>query len=299
MDAQLSLANFSMWLRTAPADQRADMQAKWQYQQWLANELILPELVWLAFIVPADLHQDPVMGTLRNQGLAVYKNPEKFVDITNPLAPESALVSLCLVGVLYDLEQSETYLPYDSYQLWLEVANNFGMWRLRYYLEDAVFKNFDTKNYKLFESVLKEKLTLDEGLVKDIADLVMLASRAAGVRKVEVKNRQKNVYGVYKKVKLKQKNLNEIYDIHGFRLLTENETDCAKIVEAIHHLWRPFPDRFKDYITEPKFNGYQSLHTTVSCLKKYPVEFQIRTYAMDGVAVSGLANHSDYKKKQS
>lgn len=294
----LTLKNLPTWLRSAPKEHRAALQAKWQYHQWLGEELVLPDDVWLAFIVPSELQQDPKVKQLRETGLEAFKKPENLVDITDPFAPENRLVSLCLVGMLYDLEQDETYLPYDSYQLWTEVADNFGMWRLRYHLEDAIFRAFDPENYSLFESVVKEKLALDKELVKDITDLVFVASKAAGVKHVSIKNRQKNVYGVYKKSHLKQTNLNEIYDIHGFRLLVKNEADCYRVMEAIHHLWRPFPDRQKDYIAQPKLNGYQSLHTTVYCLRRHPVEFQIRTEEMDEVAISGLANHAAYKKGQ-
>jgi len=295
-----TLQNFSMWLRTAPAEHRADLQSKWQYKNFLTDSTILelPEIIWLAFLLPTELQTDPMVKKLRQNGQAKYKQPESFINITNPFAPEGPVVALCLLGILYDLEQEEVRLPYDSYQLWTEVADNFGMWRLRYYLEDAIFRNFDPENYELFDSVTKEKIALDEGMVKDVTSLVKAAAEASGVKNLEIRNREKNVYGVYKKVAVRQKNLNEIYDIHGFRLLTETQEDCYTVLKAVHHLWRPFPDRFKDYIKKPKPNGYQSLHTIVSCLQRHPVEFQIRTHEMDRVAVSGAANHAAYKKAQ-
>lgn len=298
MKSDLTLSNLSVWLRRVEPEKRAFIQTKWQYYKWLSPQIALPEKVWLAFIVPTELLENAETKKLRETGLWAFKRPEKFVDIIDPLAPESRLVSLCLLGMLYDLEQEEVHLPYDTYQAWLEVANNFGLWRLRYYLEDALFKNFDAKNYELFESVIAEKIQVDESLVSDISDIVTIACLQSGVKNLIIKNRQKNVYGVYKKVKVKQKNLNEIYDIHGFRLITEQEYDCIKVLEVLHRLWPPFPDRYKDYITSPKSNGYQSLHTTVSCLKRIPVEFQIRTQLMDEIAVSGLANHAEYKKNQ-
>ena len=94
----------------------------------------------------------------------------------------------------------------------------------------------------------------------------------------------------------KQKNINHITDFFAFRILVKESEDCYKTLEAVHKLWPYYQDRVKDYIKQPKPNGYQSLHTTLLCLDSNVVEFQIRTHEMDYIAKYGAANHTLYKR---
>jgi GTP pyrophosphokinase len=187
-------------------------------------------------------------------------------------------------------------LERQRYEEWLDVANHFGLWKLRYLLEDAIFKTFDPDNYALFESVVQKQLFIDEHLVQAIRGIISDALTRGGLSGFSIENRAKNIYGVYRKVALKEKSVNDIYDIHGFRILTATERDCRTAIEILHRLWRHYPERFKDYIAEPKPNGYQSIHTVLNCLENKPIEFQVRTRDMDVVAASGPANHAEYKR---
>src|SRR5690606_14583193 len=114
--------------------------------------------------------------------------------------------------------------------------------------------------------------------------------------KAEVTGRPKHYYSVYQKMIVRGRDLNDIYDLVGLRILVESVRDCYAVLGAMHAKYQPIPGRFKDYIAMPKFNLYQSLHTTVIGPQGKPVEFQIRTWEMHRRAEYGLAAHWRYKE---
>src|SRR3989344_1883826 len=281
------------------------LAAKLAYKKTLESEkrLKIPPRIWLAFLTPPVPEAEEYVPQkckrvwqLKTAMLKILPHPKEFLAVRDPLHRSSEAVTLALLETLYDLNEQKVLLDEKTYHVWLDVANHFGLWKLRYMLEDAIFKTFDPENFALFESVVQKQMFIDQHLILSIRGILKDALKYAGIKDFSIENRIKNIYGVYNKVAVKNKSINDIYDIHGFRILTSSEKDCRKVIEVLHRLWRHFPDRYKDYIAKPKENGYQSVHTVLSCLEGKLIEFQIRTYEMDHIAASGPANHAEYKK---
>lgn len=297
---------FEDYVALFPAEFQPFLTAKLACKKILEAEkrLKIPPRIWLAFLTPPAPEAEkyiPVkcrrVWQLKTAMLKALPHPKEFLDVRDPLHSSSECVTLALLETLYDLYENKVLLPEEKrYRQWLDVANHFGLWKLRYMLEDAIFKTFDPENFALFESVVQKQMFIDQHLILSIRGIVGDALSKAGIKDFSIENRIKNIYGVYNKVALKNKNINEIYDIHGFRVLTSSEKDCRKAIEVLHKLWRHFPDRYKDYIAQPKENGYRSVHTVLSCLEGKLIEFQVRTHEMDQIAASGPANHAEYKK---
>ncbi len=284
---------FEKYISQFPAKSQPELKRRLKHKKALEEkgDLEVTSLVWESFLVTSDIAKDSKVKVLKTQAIEIRNSPKKFIKSEHFEAK-----TLCLLEILFDLSEGIVMFPYETYQEWSEVANEFGFWRLRYELEDAIFKHFDPENYELFKSVIGRKMKADEALLRDIRFLIEISATKQCIKSLKIYNRQKNIYGVYKKIQIKQKNINDIYDIYGFRLIVESQAECYALIDMIHRLWPHYPNRFKDYIKHPKPNGYQSLHTVVNCLQKSVIEFQIRTNEMDAVASSGMANHAAYKK---
>ena len=113
--------------------------------------------------------------------------------------------------------------------------------------------------------------------------------------KTKVISREKTVYSIYKKMRVKKLSFSEVFDVYGFRLIVNDIDACYRTLGAVHNLYKPVPGKFKDYIAIPKANGYQSLHTVLFGLQGTPLELQIRTEDMDNIAAAGIAAHWKYK----
>ena len=296
--------NFDVHEKSFPKEFRATLRTRRAFKEMLEADkrLKVPRRVWLAFLTPTEPEALPYLlpglkdtGALKEAALRSFEHPREFLRARGPLHRSSDCATLALLEILYGLQEKKVSLPEERYREWLEVANHFGLWRLRYALEDSIFRTFDPENFALFESVVAKQMFIDAHLVQAIRTIVDDALKRANIKNFSIENRTKNIYGVYKKVALKQKSINDIYDIHGFRVLTSTPKDCYKAVDVLHHLWPHFPERYKDYIAKPKENGYQSIHTVVQSLEGKPIEFQVRTREMDVIAASGPANHADYK----
>lgn len=296
---------FEEYIRLFPVEFQTSLTAKLGYKKLLDADkrLKIPLRIWLAFLTPPVAEAKQYLPEkcrrvwdLKTAMLKKLPHPKEFLDVHDPLHRSSECVTLAVLETLYDLEEGKILLSEKRYHEWLDVANHFGLWKLRYMLEDATFKTFDPENFSLFESVVEKQMFIDKHLILSIRSILEDAFNKAGIKGFTIENRVKNICGVYKKIAIKHTNINEIYDIHGFRILTASEQDCHKVVEVLHRLWRHFPERYKDYIQKPKENGYRSIHTVLCSLERKIIEFQIRTYEMDQIAGSGPANHAEYKK---
>ncbi|MBQ9377691.1 MAG: bifunctional (p)ppGpp synthetase/guanosine-3',5'-bis(diphosphate) 3'-pyrophosphohydrolase, partial [Schwartzia sp.] len=161
-------------------------------------------------------------------------------------------------------------------------------------LEDLCLRYLEPEIYYDLVENVKQKRQERQAFIDDAMAQLREKLVSAGM-KAEIRGRAKHFYSIYKKMRRDNKDISEIYDLSAVRVLVETESECYGVLGLIHAMWKPIPGRFKDYIAMPKSNGYQSLHTTVMT-RGYPLEIQIRTYAMHQVSEYGFAAHWKYKE---
>lgn len=185
----------------------------------------------------------------------------------------------------------------ETLDIYAPLAGRMGMQAMRDELEDHAFRWLHPEAYATVTSKLIELRERSDGLVDEIAKA--LGEKLAGSdMKADVSGREKKPYAIWRKMANKQISLEQLSDIYAFRVICESIDDCYRVLGVAHTTWRTVPGRFKDYISTPKQNNYQSIHTTVVGPKNHRVELQIRTRAMHRVAEYGVAAHALYKDGQ-
>ena len=197
------------------------------------------------------------------------------------------------------------YVPLESAQrkaketleIYAPLANRLGINSLKWELEDLSFKTLEPKKYEEIERLISER-SPERDKMTDLVIAELKTDLKDERIKAEVNGRQKHLYSVYQKMVIRGREFKDIYDLVGVRILVEDVRDCYAVLGAVHARWSPVPGRFKDYIAMPKFNLYQSLHTTVIGPNGKAVEIQIRTYDMHARAEFGIAAHWKYKSRK-
>jgi GTP pyrophosphokinase len=181
-------------------------------------------------------------------------------------------------------------------EIFAPLAHRLGMNTVKWELEDLAFATLYPKRYDEIARLVSERAPRREMFLQDVSDDVAADMREAKI-KARVTGRPKHYYSVYQKMIARNVGFDDIYDLVGIRVLVDSLRDCYAALGIIHARWNPVPGRFKDYIAMPKFNMYQSLHTTVIGPEGKPVELQIRTWGMHRRAEYGVAAHWKYKEE--
>ncbi|MCX6427587.1 MAG: bifunctional (p)ppGpp synthetase/guanosine-3',5'-bis(diphosphate) 3'-pyrophosphohydrolase [Actinobacteria bacterium] len=183
----------------------------------------------------------------------------------------------------------------ETLDIYAPLAHRLGMNAVKWELEDLSFEMLEPKKFQEIARLVAERNPSREALSSDVISLVQKDLEADGIQ-ATVTGRQKHFYSVYQKMVVRGRDFNDIYDLVGIRVLVKDVRDCYAVLGAIHARWSPVPGRFKDYIAMPKFNLYQSLHTTVIGPTGKAIEIQIRTFDMHSRAEFGIAAHWKYKE---
>ena len=183
----------------------------------------------------------------------------------------------------------------DCLDIFAPLAGNLGISWMKTELEDLSLKTLKPDTYQYISDFLLSKKSEYNAYLKTVQKTIAEACAKVGIRGIDIKGRVKHVYSVYLKIKRRKKEIDEIFDVLGVRVICQTVTECYTILGIIHQTWHPIEGRFKDYIAMPKANNYQSLHTTVLGPGSRHLEIQIRTQEMDKTAEEGVAAHWSYK----
>ena len=194
----------------------------------------------------------------------------------------------------YMREDKQKRIARETIEIYAPLANRLGISNVKWELEDLCLRYLDPKAYYALVESVKQKRQERQAFIDEAHEQIVEKLEEAHIT-AEIQGRAKHFYSIYKKMKRDQKDISEIYDLSALRVLVDSVKDCYGVLGIIHAMWKPLPGRFKDYIAMPKSNGYQSLHTTVIC-RGYPLEIQIRTFAMHKVSEYGVAAHWKYKE---
>jgi len=184
----------------------------------------------------------------------------------------------------------------ETLEIFAPLANRLGIWQIKWELEDISFRYLDPGTYKQLARAMRQKRAEREKWVAETQDELQRELEKNGIQ-AEVSGRPKHIYSIWRKMQRKGVDFEQIYDVHGFRVVVESEAQCYAALGVVHSLWRPIPGEFDDYIANPKDNMYRSLHTAVLSRNGRPMEVQIRTHAMHHIAEYGIAAHWRYKEQ--
>lgn len=233
------------------------------------------------------------------------KQAEAFMKLLLSMAEDIRVVLIKFADRLHNMRtiqhlkrEKQVQIASETMDLYAPLAHRFGLFRIKNELEDLCFKTIDPTSYKFVARKLREKKEDREEFIREFMNPVEQELSKLNFH-FEIKGRPKHIFSIYRKMQRQQKPFEEIYDLFAIRIILENphtKEDCWRVYSIITDWYTPIPERFRDFISVPKANGYQSLHTTVITNRGRKVEVQIRTRRMDDIAEKGLAAHWKYKE---
>ncbi|MGD9787233.1 MAG: GTP diphosphokinase [Sulfuricellaceae bacterium] len=192
-------------------------------------------------------------------------------------------------------EETRYRVAREIQDLFAPLANRLGVWQIKWEMEDLAFRYLDPELYKKIAKLLDERRVDREQYIEEVKEKLRTELARVGIA-AEVSGRPKHIFSIYKKMKRKDLDFTELYDVRAVRILVNTVADCYAALGIVHNLWQPIPKEFDDYISRPKGNAYQSLHTAVVGPEDKALEVQIRTHDMHRHAELGVAAHWRYKE---
>jgi guanosine-3',5'-bis(diphosphate) 3'-pyrophosphohydrolase len=230
---------------------------------------------------------------------------ENYRKLLLSIAKDARVILIKLADRLHNMRTLDFLAPekrrriaQETRDLYAPLAHRFGMAKMRWELEDLAFKHLEPDDYRTLAKLVATKRGEREQLIEQLAGPLEKQMLAAGIADVEVTGRPKHLWSIHKKMQQREKGYDEIYDLLAIRVLVNSVPECYHALGVIHDGWTPVQERIKDYIAQPKSNGYQSLHTTIFGPGKQLFEIQIRTRDMHRTADFGIAAHWRYKENE-
>jgi guanosine-3',5'-bis(diphosphate) 3'-pyrophosphohydrolase len=228
---------------------------------------------------------------------------ENYRKLLLSIAKDARVILIKLADRLHNMRTLDWLAPekrrriaQETRDLYAPLAHRFGMAKVRWELEDLSFKHLEPEAYKTLARLVAAKRGEREALISQMKEPLEKRLAEAGIADVEVTGRPKHLWSIYKKMQQRDRPYEDIYDLLAIRVIVPNVLECYHALGVIHDGWTPVQERIKDYIAQPKSNGYQSLHTTVFGPGRQLFEIQIRTRDMHRTADYGIAAHWLYKE---
>jgi GTP pyrophosphokinase len=232
---------------------------------------------------------------------AAEAQAESFRKMLLAMAKDLRVILVKLADRTHNMRTIESLPPAkqrriarETLDIYAPIANRLGVYSLKVELEELGFKTFYPFRHKILQRALRRARGNQRQLLRKIEGRLTKALADAGIPARAVA-REKHLYSIYLKMQRKHLHLSEIVDVYGVRIVVQDVDSCYRVLGLAHQLFKPMPGRFKDFISIPRVNGYQSLHTTLFGPNGVPLEVQIRTEVMDKVAERGVAAHWQYK----
>jgi guanosine-3',5'-bis(diphosphate) 3'-pyrophosphohydrolase len=243
------------------------------------------------------------IAKLPSGGTKEERQVESYRKLLLSIAKDARVIIVKLADRLHNMrtldplpDEKRKRIAAETRDLYAPLAHRFGMAKMRWELEDLSFKHLESAEYKTLAKQVAQKRVERESLIAQFREPLEKALREAGIKEFEVTGRPKHLWSIFKKMQQRQKPYEEIYDLLAIRVLVNTVPDCYHALGIVHDRWTPVQERIKDYIAQPKSNGYQSLHTTVFGPGGQLYEVQIRTRDMHRTADFGIAAHWLYKE---
>ncbi|MFA5126758.1 MAG: RelA/SpoT family protein [Patescibacteria group bacterium] len=241
------------------------------------------------------------LGTLKYRGLERYA--ENLRKMFLFMSKDLRVIIIKLADRLHNMETLEGVAPekrlriaQETLEIFAPIANRLGMFRVKTELEDLAFPFVYPEEYAWVIDLVKDRLKTETKYIEKIKKIAQRDLAKNNIHFLHIKGRVKNLYSLYQKLLTRGRDINKIYDLIALRIIVPEVADCYLALGVIHKRWTPLKGRVKDYIAQPKPNGYQSLHTSVFTEFGKVAEFQIRSQQMDDEAEYGVAAHSRYKE---
>lgn len=225
---------------------------------------------------------------------------ENFYKMVLAMSRDIRVIVIKLSDRLHNMRTLQSLVPEkrrriarETLEIYAPIAHRLGMHLLATELQNLGFAARYPQRYRILQLSVQQVLASQKKILKSVYNVIKAALMKHHLPHCQIIGREKNLYSIYKKIHFKK--FKEIRDVYGFRIITSDIDTCYRILGIVHSLYKPIPEKFKDYIAIPKANGYQSLHTMLFGPLGIPIEIQIRTHEMDEIAEKGITAHLAYK----
>lgn len=253
----------------------------------------------------ADVAQ--MVAGITKVGKIKYRGMERYIENLRKMfvamAQDIRVIVIKFADRLHNLqtlgalpEEKRQRIAMESMEIFAPLAGRLGMGEIKGQLEDLAFKYLNPKEYESTAKLIAERVKQKEKFLEKTQEITKKELDEANIKILSFHGRVKHVYSLYRKLARYENDPSKIYDVVALRLIVEDLASCYAALGIVHKLWRPVPNRIRDYIAQPKPNGYQSLHTAVFGENGFIVEFQIRTQKMHEEAEYGIAAYWNYKE---